>query len=501
MSNETLAYSQCLDEANQQIQTGRYCDAIDSISHGITMLMQTLYAELCNKLKTDDTAREQELRDIYSQFAKSRSGYKDLTFDEWITFYTTANIYDELYAAFHYDFKTFNSARFYRLKMLRNNCDHADYQATQAQAMEARNLFRTFLAETQRSEQKSAENYIESWHRKWDHLIQQWLQADMGSPEAPLVATLIDQFMLAVGLMREKRIPRELKQQLILAVGYVLDPDDHISEAAEGVRGLVDDAAVLTLTLYWLAYHKEIDENILREHWSNESDPIERLSRLHHILHETHSAYFSSEIWDEIAPIAKHGPQALESSWRGKKETIDSLYQFLTENTSEADWDKRWRSPIYAWVKNNASEQAADALLLLPDMFVLVTRLMHDPRIAAGLRAKLLAPIIYVISPFDLIPEALLGVVGLTDDMTALALTGYWIMNVIKIDKNILREHWPGKGDPSSVIIQLHQDVSENAEAIHGGAAKIGEILQDKFGPQEEKGALAKLRGIFDRSS
>ena len=94
-----------------------------------------------------------------------------------------------------------------------------------------------------------------------------------------------------------------------------------------------------------------------------------------------------------------------------------------------------------------------DALLLLPDLTVLLLRLLRDPRVP--MRAKLLAlvGVGYLLSPVDLLPGLLLGPVGLIDDLVVLAATLSRLLNHAHPD--VVRSHWAGKGDALEAIQRL----------------------------------------------
>jgi uncharacterized membrane protein YkvA (DUF1232 family) len=101
-----------------------------------------------------------------------------------------------------------------------------------------------------------------------------------------------------------------------------------------------------------------------------------------------------------------------------------------------------------------------DVLFLLPDLFILVVRLIGDSRIKRGLRLKLVAVSAYVISPIDILPDLLVPF-GLTDDAFALAIVlSHVIAMMSDAEESVLREHWEGDGD---VIVQI-QKVATKAD-------------------------------------
>ena len=91
-----------------------------------------------------------------------------------------------------------------------------------------------------------------------------------------------------------------------------------------------------------------------------------------------------------------------------------------------------------------------DLLMLLPDLTVLLIRLTRDPRVP--LAAKFIAGIgvAYILSPIDLLPEILLGPIGLIDDLFVVATAFSRLLKSVHPD--IVREHWSGQGDALQVI-------------------------------------------------
>src|SRR3954449_1993566 len=63
------------------------------------------------------------------------------------------------------------------------------------------------------------------------------------------------------------------------------------------------------------------------------------------------------------------------------------------------------------------TEDAVRALLLVPDVFILLVRLMLDKEVPGSARAMIGGAIAYFILPIDLLPEAFLGPAGYLDDL------------------------------------------------------------------------------------
>src|SRR5215813_2460150 len=138
----------------------------------------------------------------------------------------------------------------------------------------------------------------------------------------------------------------------------------------------------------------------------------------------------------------------------------DLNIQPLTQAEIEAkspDWYENWRGRIHDWISAHADDEFAQIVLLVPDLLALVVRLARDKRVPFMLKGQLLLAAAYVLSPFDLVPEAMLGVIGLSDDAGVLVLVLVWIKGLASVDPQALRDNWSGSGDVIDVIESLHK--------------------------------------------
>ena len=88
-------------------------------------------------------------------------------------------------------------------------------------------------------------------------------------------------------------------------------------------------------------------------------------------------------------------------------------------------------------------------LLVIPNLLLLCTRLMVDPRVPAKERLLVAGAIVYALVPFDSIPD-MLPFVGQVDDAYLIALTLLRLMSVT--EPRVVREHWRGGGDVVELI-------------------------------------------------
>jgi uncharacterized membrane protein YkvA (DUF1232 family) len=91
-----------------------------------------------------------------------------------------------------------------------------------------------------------------------------------------------------------------------------------------------------------------------------------------------------------------------------------------------------------------------DLLLLLPDMSVLLFRLMRDDRVPTGSKAIAVLGAAYLLSPIDLMPALLLGPIGLVDDLVVVGAVLSRMLN--RVHPDVVRSHWPGQGDALDAI-------------------------------------------------
>lgn len=134
-------------------------------------------------------------------------------------------------------------------------------------------------------------------------------------------------------------------------------------------------------------------------------------------------------------------------------EELDSAMRESTEFSAEPTQERadrfydRMREGIrrYLETKSSVSDKTGDYLLLAPDVFVLLWRLVNDPRVNSKNKVMLGSGLAYYVFPLDIMPEAILGPVGYIDDLVF----GVFLLHKVLTDTDpaILREHWSGSDD------------------------------------------------------
>ncbi len=101
----------------------------------------------------------------------------------------------------------------------------------------------------------------------------------------------------------------------------------------------------------------------------------------------------------------------------------------------------------------------ADFALLVPDLAVLLLRLLRDSRVPLGAKMVALGGLGYMLSPIDVLPD-FLGPIGFLDDIIVIAASLSRLVNEVHPD--VVRAHWPGQGDALEAV----QGITEWAENL-----------------------------------
>jgi uncharacterized membrane protein YkvA (DUF1232 family) len=137
----------------------------------------------------------------------------------------------------------------------------------------------------------------------------------------------------------------------------------------------------------------------------------------------------------------------------------------------------RLRERIREWAAKKGPKRAktVEYVMAVPDVFVLLLRLIGSPSVAKRSKLMLAAVVAYIVFPFDLMPEGLLGPGAFIED---LVLAVYAITRIIdERGADFVRRHWSGD-----------QDILELVTAVSSGAQKI---LNRKI--------FTGVTGIFER--
>jgi uncharacterized membrane protein YkvA (DUF1232 family) len=127
----------------------------------------------------------------------------------------------------------------------------------------------------------------------------------------------------------------------------------------------------------------------------------------------------------------------------------------ITEIQRAERFYTKLRVRIHHWLgQHRVGGRLCEYLLLLPDLFALVIRLLRDAHVEPALKAQLILVSAYVISPIDLVPDFLLPM-GLVDDTVAVAFVLSRVAAIMgQAGEDLLRQHWEGQGD---ILLQIQR--------------------------------------------
>lgn len=133
----------------------------------------------------------------------------------------------------------------------------------------------------------------------------------------------------------------------------------------------------------------------------------------------------------------------------------------VSEARANRFYDKiRTKIHDYVESKGEVLGKAADYLLLAPDVFMLLWRLVQDARVGTNDKMLLGTGVAYYIFPIDLLPEAFMGPTGYVEDLV------FGVLILAKVLKDtpieVLEQHWSGKGD----LLEMIRNVLESAENL-----------------------------------
>lgn len=135
----------------------------------------------------------------------------------------------------------------------------------------------------------------------------------------------------------------------------------------------------------------------------------------------------------------------------------------ISSSRAERFYDRmRERIRVYLEKKGTVAGKSGEYLLLAPDVFVLLWRLVNDPRVNSKSKVALGGGLAYFLFPLDMMPEAFFGPLGFIDDLVFAVLLLRKVL--ADTDVAIVREHWSGKDE----LLTMIEKVLSAAEQLVG---------------------------------
>ncbi|MCH9651126.1 MAG: DUF1232 domain-containing protein [Deltaproteobacteria bacterium] len=112
--------------------------------------------------------------------------------------------------------------------------------------------------------------------------------------------------------------------------------------------------------------------------------------------------------------------------------------------------------------RGKLGQRTTRALLVVPDIFLLLLRLTLDRQVPQSTRALIGGALAYFVLPFDILPEAFVGPMGYIDDLVlAVAVLEDAFSKELE---PFVRQHWSG----SEELPQVLQDLSASGRWLVG---------------------------------
>ncbi len=158
--------------------------------------------------------------------------------------------------------------------------------------------------------------------------------------------------------------------------------------------------------------------------------------------------------------VSKKDDETLNTKEMNSEETEKIKEKIIfTDDDRKMQFYEKLRQKVrkYSNEKGGKAGVLSEYLFLLPDFFILATRLAMDERVPSKMKVIAGAILTYLILPIDIIPD-FIPLLGHVDDLVLAVLGLNMILN--DIDKQILLDNWSGEGN----LLELLQTITAKAE-------------------------------------
>lgn len=178
----------------------------------------------------------------------------------------------------------------------------------------------------------------------------------------------------------------------------------------------------------------------------------------------------SGPVTDELSAAVAEDLENFDSAAAEEESSAALSSSLHAEGTDGASsgllsfYDKLREKIVHAVEKRGGrlGEGAVRALLLVPDVFMLLVRLSLDRDVPGSARALIGGTLAYFVLPIDLFPEAILGGIGFMDDIVlASAVLAQAFSGELE---PYARRHWSGSEDLRVVL----RDITSTAHSLLG---------------------------------
>jgi len=305
------------EEANACMHYRLYHAATLAAGSGVELLLECLVGDLHRAFVADKPESAEKLESKLKDFEYEKGEIRRWGLGVWSEFYSECQIPFKLSEGLGYKPECFTEGRIRNVIKEWNRCKHDIHEALPETAREVVDYLNELLDEVGIRSAKHKGKM--AWRQTWGDRINYWTVQNRESPETELLLKLFPLLGAVERLISDKRVRYEHKTRLMLAENYVFSTIDLVKEDNRRPHSLVDDAAVLTLTLYWLLRQPTFDKSILQACWQQDTSLEDEVERLHNFIFENHDKLFLDSpgqfgrnlVWAPISRITDIGPEAL----------------------------------------------------------------------------------------------------------------------------------------------------------------------------------------------
>lgn len=321
-------------EANACLHYHLFHSATLTACSGIELLLEFLVYSLHSELNNKSKAKANSLVG-YVKDEERRNSVKTSYWGlrSWVEFYKRRGIFDLLRRQFDFKFQNLNESTLSEANDTWNKCKHDPYLATPEIARRTVNFLNDYLIETDiesdsnNIRQLTMSEASNHWLGKWEKPMADWVRLHRDSPQTAILIYLAPLLDLIIRLLDDRRVGFELKTPLMVAANYVFSSIDLMPESGDNLDAslLMDDGAVLALTMYWLLRQDGFDTSILYDHWPAKDALVGEINDLKTHIWDEHDLLFPDSrlqigyglVWKVIARIVDDGPEVLwQNYWK-----------------------------------------------------------------------------------------------------------------------------------------------------------------------------------------
>ena len=313
------------EEANACMHYSLYHAATLTAGSGFELLLEFLVGELIHAHMLDQSHQANQIEKHLEEhnFAKGGIEIENWGLGVWCDFFSEYQIPFMLREKFGYESKSFADEKLRKVNKEWNRCKHDLHEALPDTANDIVVYLNELLDKVGISSSRHRGKL--GWRKSWGERIDYWTVQNRNAPETELLINLFSLLEVVQRLISDKRVGYEHKTRLMVAENYVFSTIDLVTEDNRRPHSLVDDAAVLALTLHWLLQKTKLDKDILQDCWHNKKSAEEEIERLYIFIFENHVKLFPDShgqigkylVWSAIRRIPDVGPEALwQNYWK-----------------------------------------------------------------------------------------------------------------------------------------------------------------------------------------